>query len=184
MRTAPVNTPLLMTACAHSPESATPSVQVETVPANPEDVSTIEGVMRAFYEVVNAAPDEPRQWARDRTLYAPWVRFVAIGSTLTVFDHPAFVEQAEPLMREGFREPELRRIVHRYGNIAHVASSYELQRRSDGARHSRGVNYIQLYFDGKRWWVASVVWQSEDAEHPIPPELLPPVPTQDSVTAS
>ncbi len=47
-----------MAACDHSPESATPSVQVETVPANPEDVSTIEGVMRAFYEVVNVTPTE------------------------------------------------------------------------------------------------------------------------------
>lgn len=176
MRIALVNVLLLVAACAHSPESTTPSVHVETVPVNPEDVSTIDGVMRAFYEVVNVAPDAPRQWARDRTLYAPWIHFVAIGSKLTVFDHPSFVEQAEPLMREGFREPELRRIVHRYGNIAHVASSYELLRRSDGSRHSRGVNYIQLYFDGQRWWIASVVWQDEDAAHPLPPELSPPSP--------
>lgn len=176
MRTVLVNVLLLVAACAHAPETTPPSVHVETVPANPEDVSSIDGVMRAFYEVVNVAPDAPRQWARDRTLYAPWIHFVAIGSKLTVFDHPSFVAQAEPLMREGFREPELRRIVHRYGNIAHVASSYELLRRSDGSRYARGVNYIQLYFDGQRWWIASVVWQDEDAEHPIPPELLPPSP--------
>jgi hypothetical protein len=36
------------------------------------------------------------------------------------------------------------------------------------------VNSLDLYFDGQRWWVASVLWQSEDAAHPIPPELLPP----------
>lgn len=31
-----------------------------------------------------------------------------------------------------------------------------------------------LYFDGVRWWIASVVWQSESPELPIPATLLPP----------
>jgi hypothetical protein len=41
-------------------------------------------------------------------------------------------------------------------------------------RRSRGVNSIELYFDGTRWWIASVVWQSESPELPIPDSLLPP----------
>jgi hypothetical protein len=44
----------------------------------------------------------------------------------------------------------------------------------DGREVSRGVNSIDLYFDGARWWIASVVWQSESARYPIPAELLPP----------
>jgi len=37
----------------------------------------------------------------------------------------------------------------------------------------RGINALQLFWDGKRWWVASAIWFDEDAGHPIPPELLP-----------
>ena len=40
-------------------------------------------------------------------------------------------------------------------------------------KKSRGVNYLELFYDGTRWWVASAVWQTEDKDHPIPEELLP-----------
>lgn len=158
---------ILLSGCAHS----TPHVWVEAVAAQPDDVRTIDGVMRAFYEVVNVAPDQKRQWGRDRTLYAPWVRFVAIGAERTVFDHQAFVDDTEPLVRAGFSEQELKRTTLQYGNIAHVASSYQTHSVSSGS--SRGVNFVQLYFDGQRWWVSNVVWQTEDADHPIPAALLP-----------
>lgn len=172
MRTALCSLLLVLAACAHRPASST-SVPVESIPANPEDVSTVEGVMKAFYEVINLPAGAPRQWARDRTLYSPWIRFVAIGKTVQVYDHQSFVEATDPLFATGFQEPELRRIVRRYGNIAHVESSYEARPGPGGGPVSRGVNYVQLYFDGTRWWITSVVWQSEDAEHPLPPELLP-----------
>lgn len=149
---------------------------VATIPARPADVGTLDGLMRAFYETINVAADAPRQWDRDRTLYAPWIRFVAIASPtsgddkVAVYDHEAFVAFAEPLVRAGIVERELGRIVRRYGNIASVESSYEL---TVGREVGRGVNYIQAYFDGRRWWITSVAWQTEDAAHPIPPELLP-----------
>jgi len=37
----------------------------------------------------------------------------------------------------------------------------------------RGINSIQLYNDGKRWWILSVFWQSENKELPLPKEYLP-----------
>jgi hypothetical protein len=92
-------------------------------------------------------------------------------------------EQALPLeagphrkaeIQAGFHEKELHRVVRQYGNIAHVFSTYETtEGMGANVRRSRGVNSLQLYFDGTRWWVASVTWQSEDAAHPLPPELLP-----------
>lgn len=163
---------LSLIACAHAP-SGKASVPVETVPALPEDVGSIDGVMRAFYEVINVAPDEPRQWARDRTLYSPWIRFVGMGRKMNIYDHQGLVDATEPLVRTGFREWEVHRTVRRYGNIAQVASAYETQTGPAGETRSRGVNYLQLYFDGQRWWITSVVWQTEDAANPIPPELLP-----------
>ncbi len=76
-------------------------------------------------------------------------------------------------VREGYTERELAHIIHRYGNVATVLSSYEGKYSRTGKVVSRGVNIYQLYFDGKRWWILSIVWDEERPGNPIPPELLP-----------
>jgi hypothetical protein len=30
------------------------------------------------------------------------------------------------------------------------------------------MNSIEMYWDGKRWWIVSVIWQSETPEFPLP----------------
>jgi hypothetical protein len=157
-----------------------PAPAVETIAPRPEDVGSVDGILRAFYEVTNVPPGGPAEWARDRTLYVPWIRFVSLGSgtsgrpTAKVWTHPEFVEATEPLVKKGFTEREIFRTTRRYGNMVHVDSTYEVLVGTGNPVPGRGVNSLDLYFDGTRWWVASVVWQSEDATHPIPPELLPP----------
>jgi hypothetical protein len=42
-----------------------------------------------------------------------------------------------------------------------------------GRELGRGVNSIQLFWDGTRWWISGVAWDDERADNPIPPELLP-----------
>src|ERR1700687_2290142 len=54
-------------------------VEVVAVSSRTEDVSSIDGIMKAFYEVVSGPAGEARQWSRDRTLYIPGVRFVSMG---------------------------------------------------------------------------------------------------------
>jgi hypothetical protein len=170
---------LLLAACATPGTPAKAPPPVETVAPRADDVGSVEGVLRAFYEVTNVAPGAPRQWARDRTLYVPWIRFVALGpgSTgrpeVTVWTHDEFVAASDPLFEKGFLEREIHRVTRRYGNMVHVDSTYETLAGTGSPVRGRGVNSLDLYFDGQRWWVASVVWQSEDAAHPIPAELLP-----------
>jgi hypothetical protein len=171
---------LLLSACATTTPPAAKAPPVETVAPRPEDVGSVEGVLKAFYEVTNIAPGAPRQWARDRTLYVPWIRFVALGPgatgrpKVTVWTHDEFVAASDPLFEKGFVEREIHRVTRRYGNMVHVDSTYEFLEGTGSPVKGRGVNSLDLYFDGQRWWVASVVWQSEDAAHPIPAELLPP----------
>ncbi len=151
-------------------------VRVDTIPAKAEDVESVNGIMKAFYEVVNVAPDAPRQWSRDRTLYSPWLRFVALGKSGTkpeVLTHQQLVDESEPMVKNGFREREIYRTTRKYGNMVHIDSTYETLVGLGTPKRSRGVNSLELYFDGTRWWIASVVWQTEDAEDPIPNELLP-----------
>ena len=88
--------------------------------------------------------------------------------------HQEFVDEADgSLVKEGFTERELGRSIQRYGNVATVLSSYEGKNASTGKVITRGVNIVQLYFDGKRWWILSMVWDQETPQNPIPAELLP-----------
>lgn len=158
-----------------APLSHGQAVPVKEIAARPEDVGTLDGLMRAFYEVVNVKADEPRQWDRDRTLYAPWIRFVATSSDssgkvkVITWSHQEYVDATEPLVRSGFKEWEVARRTQVYGNMAHIDSTYAGEAREGGqVDHFRGVNSIEAYFDGKRWWISSVMWMSESPEHPIP----------------
>jgi hypothetical protein len=75
------------------------------------------------------------------------------------------------MVKEGFTERELAHDIHRFGNVATVLSSYEGKVSSTGKVVTRGVNIFQLYYDGKRWWILSMVWDRERPDNPIPPEL-------------
>jgi hypothetical protein len=159
--------------------AAKPHVDVPVVAAKPDDVSSIEAIVKASYETISGGMGVPRQWARERTLNDPNARFVAAdldpktGQTRvwSVSDQD-FADQTDASMvRDGFTEHELGHQIHRYGNVATVLSSYEGKGEHD-AKAERGVNIFQLYFDGKRWWILTITWDTERAGNPIPAELL------------
>jgi hypothetical protein len=69
-----------------------------------------------------------------------------------------------------FFEKEVARKSDCFGNICQLFSTYEARRRapSDEKPFVRGINSIQLVRDGKRWWIASVIWDTERPDNPIP----------------
>ena len=75
----------------------------------------------------------------------------------------------------GFFEKEVARRVEQFGNIAHVWSTYESRHTNDAPEpYIRGINSIQLFNDGARWWVMNVYWQAETPTGPLPADYLPP----------
>ncbi len=55
----------------------------------------------------------------------------------------------------------------------HVFSTYESRRAlSDPAPFARGINSIQLWFDGRRWWIVTIYWEGERPDNPIPASYL------------
>ena len=147
--------------------------------ARPQEVATIDGVVAAYYEVVSGPAGQPRDWARDRTLYIPGVKFVAMSEkdgkpVAEVMSHDEYIHRTNGwLVENGFFEKEIHRVTRRFGNIAHVWSTYESRNKPDGPVIGRGINSLELYWDGSRWWVASAVWDGERADNPIPKEYLP-----------
>jgi hypothetical protein len=154
------------------------AVAISSVEAKPEDVATIDGIIRAFYEVISGGKGEPRQWSRDKTLYAPDVRFVGMSAEngkirANLMNHEKYVNSSNAFfVKEGFVEREINRVTRRFGNLAHVFSTYEFT-TADKKLSGRGVNSIELFWDGTRWWISAVSWDEERPDNPIPKEFAP-----------
>ncbi len=154
------------------------AVSIPKIAADPKDVSTLDGIVKAFYETISGPKGQPRQWGRDRTLYMPGVNFVSMSEQggkirAGVLNHQQYVNSTnESLVTTGFQEREINRITRRFGNTAHVYSTYEFS-TDDKSEKGRGVNSIELYWDGTRWWIAFAGWDEERPNNPIPAEFLP-----------
>lgn len=171
---------LVVSATTLAQQSAQNHVNVPQIAPRPEDVASIDGIMKAFYEVVSGPAGQPRQWSRDRTLYTPDIRFVAMAENKAgkpvahVVTHQEFVDASDAAaVKGGFFESEIHRVTQNFGNIAHVFSTYESRQKAGGPVTGRGINSVELFNDGKRWWIASVVWDDERPDNPLPPQYLP-----------
>jgi len=150
---------------------------------NPDAVS-IDAVIKALYESISGYAGEPRDWERDRALYAPGALLIPMwppdGSgagrqAAEILDFDGYVKSRTPFFAStSFFEIEIARREFRFGAIAHVLSAYEGRDAPNGKLLKRGVNSIQLFYDeeGARWWVASIMWDNEREGVVIPKELL------------
>jgi hypothetical protein len=154
-------------------------IEIPVVEPRAEDVGSIDGIVKAFYEVISGGVGVPRQWSRDKTLYIEGIRFVAMSErggkiSADVGAHQEYVDGANDFfVREGFMEKELKRVTRRFGNMAQVFSTYEYSTSGKTKMSGRGINSLSLFFDGKRWWISAVAWDEERPNNPIPKEFLP-----------
>lgn len=140
-----------------------------------EDVSTIDGIIKASYEVVSGDIGEKRQWERDLSLHNP--NAVYCFPTIepdgkvkqTIMSVKDFHKLTDDMVLETpFFENEINREVRIFGNIAHVWSTYETRLKKNGPVERRGINSIQLYFDEGRWWIISWTFDKESKLQKIP----------------
>ena len=152
----------------------------DSIPADPKDVSSPEAIVAAIYDVISGPAGQKRNWDRMRTLFAPDARMIPTGkrptgeSTRRVLTVEEYITGSGPrLEKDGFFEMEIGKKTEQYGNIVHVFSTYESKRTlKDEKPFMRGINSIQLWYDGKRWWVITILWQSESEDTPIPAKYI------------
>lgn len=164
----------------NAPGGKTGHVPVPTIAPRPEDVATLDGIIKAFYDVVSGPAGQPRQWSRDRTFYIPGVLFISteIGKDgkpyHQIMSHQQFVDRSNAsVVAQGFYEQEIHRVTTRYGTIVHVMSTYVMRRTANGPLIGRGVNSLELFYDKNRWWIICDLWDDERPGNPLPKELLP-----------
>jgi hypothetical protein len=148
---------------------------------NPSDVVSIDAIIGALYDSISGPAGQKRDWERERSLYYPGARLIPTAKPGTnsnlapqMLDVDGFIARVEPYFAEnGFFEKEIARRTERFGHIAHVWSTYESRHNAhDPEPIARGINSIQLFYDGNRWWIVNIYWQQESAEDPIPEKYL------------
>lgn len=155
--------------------AASPALAQANRDADPSDVSSIDAIIEAYYEVVSGPAGEPADRARDMTLHIPdaLVGLPGPDGLLNTMTLDGYHDLAGGPRSVGFYEREIHRVVHRFGNVAQVFSTYESSETPDGEPYARGINSIQLTWDGERWYVVSWIFDQERPDNPIPSEYLP-----------
>ena len=152
----------------------------DSIPANHNDVSSADAIIKAVYDVISGPAGEKRNWDRMRTLFTTDARLIPTGKkpngegtrrSMSLEDY--ITSSGSFLEKNGFFESEIGRKTEQYGNIVHIFSSYESKKTlKDEKPFMRGINSFQLWNDGKRWWVITILWESETSENPIPEKYI------------
>ncbi len=153
----------------------------DSVPAaQAEDVSSVDGILAALYDVISGPAGEKRNWDRFRSLFIPEGKLIPTGfpqgsdrARARVLSVEEYVNQSGPIVEErGFFEREIGRSTQRFENIAHAFSAYESRWTPDGEVFQRGINSIQFIWDGERWWIMTIMWRGVGPEVEIAREYL------------
>jgi hypothetical protein len=163
-----------------TPPASPAQTAVPTPPANPADVGSMDAIIAAVYDVISGPAKTPRNWDRFRSLFISGARLIPTGRRPTgevgsrVLTPEEYIQRSSPILEQnGFFEREVSRRVEKFGNIAHIFSTYESRRsKEDEKPFARGINSFQLMNDGKRWWIVTIFWQAEDEKNPLPAEYL------------
>ena len=133
------------------------------------ELRAINDTIRGVYDVISGPPGQKRDFDRMRSLFAPGATLKAIGPKgLRGGSLEDYISRnAAILEKEGFTERELGRRVELWGGLATAWSAYD-GRTANGSFHERGINSFQLVKVDGKWLVASILWQEETPDNPLP----------------
>jgi len=140
---------------------------------NAADFAGVDQALHDVYAVISGPPGQKRDFDKMRSLFAPNAQLRVIGPKGvrggTLDD---YIAKSGPILeKEGFTEHELGRRVEVYGNLATAWSSYD-GRTASGSFHERGINSFQLVKVDGKWLVASILWQEESPQFPLPGDMV------------
>jgi hypothetical protein len=171
------------TASVSKPEQAKPQPPTQDLssrvpPAKPEDIKSLDSILKAIYDVISG-PAGDRDWNRFRSLFVPEARLTSAtkrdNGPVLLFSVEDYARGAGGYFKtHAFYESAIANRVQKFGNIAQVFSSYASRTAPNEKPFARGVNSIQLFNDGTRWWVLSILWDEESPSKHLPPDLATP----------
>jgi hypothetical protein len=150
----------------------------------PGDVESPEAIVLAAYGAIARQPGQPFDWDRFRSLFLPDARLIpnteqrqGAFDVLTPEGFIAWIQEFTPPPGSendsGFQEEQVSAEVVRYGDVAHVFSTYQKHFWGSDEILGRGINSFQLVHNDGRWWIVGIDWDEENGAGPIPAEYLP-----------
>ena len=142
------------------------------------DVASPEAIAGALYAVISGETGQDRDWDRFRNLFMPESRLIPTRKSengafgIRTLSPEDYIQLFSARISTGFFERELHRVVESYGTITHIFSTYETREKPDGTATNRGINSIQLFYDGKRYFIVNVFWCAESMGFPLPEKYL------------
>jgi len=139
-----------------------------------KDVASPDAIIAAVYEVISGGPGVARDWDRFRYLFRPETRLIPTrkspqGDLITQAMSPEeYVTAFASRVPAGFFEKEIHRVQEQYGTVTHAFSTYEAREKTDGPVIARGINSMQLFYDGKRYYIVTIFWCAEAMGFPLP----------------
>jgi len=143
-----------------------------------KDVASPDAIITAVYEVISGEPGAARDWDRFRNLFRPETRLIPTrknpkGELITAAMTPdEYVTAFTSRIPTGFFEREIHRSTEQYGTLTHAFSTYETREKKDGPVTARGINSIQLFYDGTRYYIITIFWCAESMGFPLPEKYL------------
>lgn len=143
-----------------------------------KDVASVDAIVAALYDVISGDPGTTRDWDRFRNLFKPETRLIPTRKNpqgelvLQALTPEDYVQLFTSRVATGFFEKELHRVTEQYGTVTHVFSTYETKEKKDGPVTNRGINSIQLFNDGKRFYVINIFWCAESMGFQLPDKYL------------
>lgn len=142
------------------------------------DVTSPEAITAALYNTISGNPGQGRDWDRFRNLFKPESRLIPTRKSETgewsvkALPPEEYIQLFSSRIVTGFFERELHRVSESYGTVTHVFSTYETKEKMDGPVTNRGINSIQLFHDGKRYYIINIFWCAESMGFPLPEKYL------------
>lgn len=160
------------------------SIHLVAQPTNntaPSDLTSIDGIISTLYDVISGEKNEVRNWNLFKSLFHTDARLMSIGKNqqgetiLSTMTPDEYIARAGKYFTEmDFFEKEIHRTTNIFGRIAHLFSTYEsYDSATSNTPFERGINSIQLFNDGERWWIVTIYWTNETDDNPLPKEYLP-----------
>ena len=134
-----------------------------------------QGIPAALDAAITGPADKDRDCMRALLIPEARLMFVSLGTdgapTYRLETLDDWIARVKARGHAVLEEKQLKFHIERYGNIAHLWSSYALY--SDGKQAARGINSIQAIKEAGGWRVTGIMVQAESATTPLPKKYLP-----------
>lgn len=143
-----------------------------------DDVKSVDSIISALYDVISGDPGQTRDWERFRNLFKPESRLIPTRKsengelTVKALATGEYIQLFSSRISGGFFEKELHRVAETYGSMTHLFSTYETKEKKDGPVTNRGINSIQIFYDGQRYFIINIFWCAESLGFALPEKYL------------